>query len=263
MTDDDRASLLSLSYFGFILGAMISGFFSDTFGRKPLVIIHSILFIPFTLWSALANDLVTVYLTRFVVGLSVGIMLPVAVSLMAELALPSQRGWMILTVPSLGFVAGQVMVLLVGLAAMRSDVECTDDCGWWRWVFAAGAVPNLLALGMFLAFVPESPRYLLLTGRVEEAEAVVRTVAVANGTEGQLLQGGRLRPLGAAARTVSPWDLFNPPLVGELAVISTVWMLFGFGLYGLNFMMPVLLETEYHLNSFWQVDTSALQSMFV
>jgi MFS family permease len=258
MTDQDRANLVSISYVGFICGAMISGFYADSYGRKPLILLHSLLFIPFALWSALAPDLFTVYVTRAVVGTSIGIMLPVSVSLMAELAPPSQRGWMILAVPSVGFALGQVSVLLVGLVAMRTgDVECEDDCGWWRWVFAAGLFPDAIALILFLSYVPESPRYLLLRGRVADAEEVIRRIAASNSAEARLRCAGRLRPLEPADDRASLWELLTPPLALEMALIASVWTLLGFGHYGLSFLVPVLLETVYHFNAHWQARATA------
>jgi hypothetical protein len=172
---------------------------------------------------------------------------------MAELAPPSQRGWLILAVPSVGFIVGQITVLLTGLVAMHTETECEENCGWWRWVFGVGVVPDSIAFLCFLLYIPESPRYLLLAGRPADAEAVVRRIAVANGSEARLRAGGRVRalPPGAAGRATA-WELFAPPLAGDMLLIMAVWTLFGFGLFGLNFLAPVLLETVFHLSPFWQ-----------
>jgi MFS family permease len=253
MTDQDRAHLVSVAYIGFIIGAMIAGFSADKVGRKPLIFLHATLFFPFALWSALATNLSSVYITRFVVGIAVGITLPVSVSLISELAPPSQRGWMILAVPSIGFFTGQILVLLVGIVAMEEDIECDDNCGWWRWVFAAGLVPDTIGFLLSFAFVPESPRFLLLHGRVAEAEAVVARIAAANGAEARLRAGGRVRPLDPPSVRASLWELIAPPLAGDMLIIAVVWTLLGFGLYGFNFLAPILLETVYHLNSYSQV----------
>jgi MFS family permease len=206
MTDQDRAHLVSVAYIGFIIGAMIAGFSADKVGRKPLIFLHATLFFPFALWSALATNLSSVYTTRFVVGIAVGITLPVSVSLISELAPPSQRGWMILAVPSIGFFTGQILVLLVGIVAMEEDIECDDNCGWWRWVFAAGLIPDTIGFLLSLAFVPESPRFLLLHGRVAEAEAVVSRIAAANGAEARLRAGGRVRPLDPQSVALRCWS---------------------------------------------------------
>ena len=131
ITDADRGHLVSISYVGFILGAITAGIASDRFGRRPLIFLHSALFIPFTLTAALATNLITLYLTRLGVGFSIGLMLPATVSLITELAPPSQRGWMTLAVPSIGFSIGQMTVLVVGLVAMRSEIE---SASFWSWV---------------------------------------------------------------------------------------------------------------------------------
>lgn len=156
---------------------------------------------------------------------------------------------MILAVPSIGFSVGQMLVLLVGLIAMQSEIECENDCGWWRWVFGAGLIPDTIAFLFFLTLVPESPRYLLLHGKADEAEAVIRQIAVANGTEDRLLNGGRVRKLRLDGARPSLLELIQPPLLKDMLVISVVWTLFGFGLYGFNFLAPILLEVVYHVNS--------------
>ena len=59
-----------------------------------------------------------------------GIALPTCVTLMAELSPPSQRGWMVLVLPGLAFLAGQLLIVFVGIAATHATVQCPEDCGW-------------------------------------------------------------------------------------------------------------------------------------
>lgn len=59
-----------------------------------------------------------------------GIALPTCVTLMAELAPPSQRGWMVLVLPGLAFLSGQLLIVFIGIAAMHANVQCAENCGW-------------------------------------------------------------------------------------------------------------------------------------
>ena len=66
--DSMRGTLISLSYFGFVLGALIGGLSGDHVGRRPLLYIHSVIFIPASIASALSASIEQLLITRFLVG---------------------------------------------------------------------------------------------------------------------------------------------------------------------------------------------------
>jgi len=205
MDDSNRGYLISASFLGFVVGGLVGGFIGDQVGRRTMLFVHTAIFLPFTVVSGLSQSYQTLMVSRLFVGLSMGIVLPTAVSYFSELCPTIFRGRAVVSLPMIGFTSGEVIVLLVGLGAMRvyGETDCGGDgCDWWRWMMVAGFVPDLIAVSLVYFFMPESPRFLLAQGRREEAEKAVRRIAEFNGTVGKLAEGGRLSPVrGGAGRS--------------------------------------------------------------
>jgi MFS family permease len=98
-----RAMLVSLAFFGFVLGTVISAVLGDLVGRRPLIFIHSGVFIPMSLFSAAAGSLEQLAFTRFFVGVSMGIVFPCVCSMMAEYTPHKWRARCIMAMPGVGY----------------------------------------------------------------------------------------------------------------------------------------------------------------
>jgi hypothetical protein len=98
-----RALLVSLAFCGFVLGTVISAVLGDLVGRRPLIFVHSGLFIPMSLFSAAAESLEQLAFTRFFVGVSMGIVLPCVCSMMAEYTPHKWRARCIIALPGIGY----------------------------------------------------------------------------------------------------------------------------------------------------------------
>eukprot|EP00284_Hemiselmis_tepida_P016861 CAMPEP_0174930338 /NCGR_PEP_ID=MMETSP1355-20121228/31110_1 /TAXON_ID=464990 /ORGANISM="Hemiselmis tepida, Strain CCMP443" /LENGTH=254 /DNA_ID=CAMNT_0016176629 /DNA_START=49 /DNA_END=809 /DNA_ORIENTATION=+ len=189
MDDTNRGYLISASFMGFVVGGLVGGFVADQVGRRTMLYVHTAIFLPFTICSGLSQDYETLMLARLFVGLSMGIVLPTSVAYFSELCPTSYRGRAIGSLPMIGFTMGEVIVLLVGLFFMRiyGETDCGGDgCDWWRWMMVAGVFPDIIAVSLVFFFLPESPRFLLARGRVEEAEKAVRYIAEFNGASDKL-----------------------------------------------------------------------------
>ena len=98
-----RAMLVSLAFFGFVLGTFISALLGDLVGRRPLIFIHSGVFIPMSLFSAAAGSLEQLAFTRFFVGVSMGIVLPCVSSMMAEYTPHKWRARCVMAMPGIAY----------------------------------------------------------------------------------------------------------------------------------------------------------------
>ena len=178
LTDADVGLSASAYLAGAVMGALFFGWLADRFGRKRLFFVTLGVYIAGTAATAFANDFAVLALCRFVTGAGIGGEYSAINSAIQELIPARYRGRTDLAVngsfwlgAALG-AAGSSVLLAPGLLPA--------DTGW-RVAFGLGAV---LGLGiLFLRpFLPESPRWLLLHGRADEAEQIAAGIERAAGT---------------------------------------------------------------------------------
>ena len=161
LTWGQSAVILLSSGVGAILGAGFWGWLADRIGRRKVFIATVINFSLATGALALTPDNGWIYLVgfRFLVGLGVGGLYCVDLPLVQEFMPASWRG-------VIGGLVTCCIPIGVGIGSLLAG-HLTADIGW-RGLFAVGLLPAALTL-LIRAWVPESPRWLLRMGRVEEA----------------------------------------------------------------------------------------------
>jgi MFS family permease len=154
---------------GAVLGALLFGYLTDTFGRKRLFTVTVGLYMTATLLTALSWDFWSFALFRFLTGAGIGGEYAAINSAVQEFTPARRRGVTDLIVNGSFWLGAAVGAL--GSAAVLNTSLFPPDIGW-RFAFAIG---GLLALGIIYLrhFLPESPRWLMTHGRLEEAEAIV------------------------------------------------------------------------------------------
>ncbi|WP_150468197.1 sugar porter family MFS transporter [Francisella sp. SYW-9] len=151
--------VVSFCVLGAFFGALVSGYFTDKFGRKKAMIATSLLFVIGTLIAALAPNIETLIFGRFILGAAIGIASFAAPLFIAEVAPASKRGSLVLWNGAF-LTGGQVIAFLV-------DYYFTSS-GSWRAMVATGLIPAvLLFIGM--CFMPYSPKWLFSKGKKSEA----------------------------------------------------------------------------------------------
>lgn len=160
---------------GCALGAWFAGPLANRRGRVPVMVVAAVLFLVSAVGSGLAFGVVDLILWRVVGGLGVGAASVIAPAYIAEVSPAQVRG-------RLGSM--QQMAIVLGIfAALLSDAMFAGLAGgasaefWfgleaWRWMFLAEAVPAI-AYGLFSLRLPESPRFLVARGRLDEAARVL------------------------------------------------------------------------------------------
>lgn len=176
---------------GCLAGAILSGLFTDRFGRRRLLMAAAVLFTASAVWTALAGDFWSFNLARWLGGLGIGLASNLSPMYIAELSPAAMRGRFVsvnqLTIV-LGILAAQIVNWLIAReVAEGSDSAATAELirqSWngtvgWRWMFGAETLPAALFLAlMFL--VPESPRWQVKYG---QDVAAGRTLARVGGTQ--------------------------------------------------------------------------------
>lgn len=150
--------------FGALFGCLGSGPISDRFGRRRAIMLLGAVFALGSLLSALSPTVLVLIAARFLLGLSAGAATQIIPVYIAEVAPPAHRGKLV--------VLFQFMVVFGITVAYFTGFGLGEH---WRWMFALGIVPAvILLLGMFA--LPESPRWLLVKNRDDEAFEVLRQV---------------------------------------------------------------------------------------
>jgi SP family sugar porter-like MFS transporter len=174
---------MSSALVGCIVGAMVSGWLSDRFGRRVPLIIAAIAFTLSAVGTALANDFDWFVFWRIVGGVGIGLASALAPVYIAEISPAEKRGRFVainqLTIV-IGVLAAQLVNLMiaepVASAATQAEILQTWNAQiGWRYMFGAEGVPAVLFL-LLMFVVPESPRWLAKANRYPQAEKVLRRI---------------------------------------------------------------------------------------
>ncbi|ACB93764.1 sugar porter family MFS transporter [Beijerinckia indica] len=145
---------------GAVFGAACSGPISDRFGRRPTVLLASLVFIIGSVGSAFAPDVPVLLVARLALGAAIGAATQIVPVYVAELA-PAHRRGALVVMFQLIFSLGLLSSFFVGYL-LSGGTES------WRMMFLLGVVPAIL-LGVGMLFLPESPRWLFLNKRERQA----------------------------------------------------------------------------------------------
>ncbi|MFH9065540.1 MFS transporter [Streptomyces coeruleorubidus] len=153
-------------------GALFWGRLTDKWGRKKLFMITLAVYLGATALTAIAFDTWWFFLFRFLTGFGIGGEYAAINSAIDELIPKEYRGRVDLMING-SFWLGAVGGSLLSIVALDTDIFAANV--GWRLTFALGAVLALVIL-LVRRHVPESPRWLLIHGRDDEAERIVSSI---------------------------------------------------------------------------------------
>ncbi|GGF39517.1 MFS transporter [Marmoricola endophyticus] len=239
LSQTELSALLGSAFVGQFLGAVVMGRFADRFGRRRAFMINLAVYSVFSLIGAFSPNAIFLVVTRFVAGVGIGAEYALADTYLSDLMPSDERGRFISWAYTVSFLGVPVVGLM---ARFLVPLEPWGVDGW-RYLFVFGA------LGSFLVWLvrrnlPESPRWLELEGRHEEAEELVSAMeqeAVAAGhtlREPDLsLQPGRREPLRVST-------LFRAPYTRRTIMLWLLSALEVFGYYGFGTLAPLVLVAK-------------------
>lgn len=163
ISDRTIEAIVSAMMLGAALGALGAGWLSATLGRRRSLILAAALFVIGSLLCSASLSPWMLIGSRFVLGLAIGLATFTAPLYLAEVSSGSSRGAMVSTY--------QLMITIGILAAFLSDLALSHSESW-RWMLGVIAIPGVLFL-LGVLTLPESPRWLLMRGRAEQARAVL------------------------------------------------------------------------------------------
>jgi MFS family permease len=157
---------------GAIIGALGFGHLTDRLGRKKLFLITVAVYAVATMATALSWDFASFALFRFATGLGIGGEYAAINSAIDELIPARCRGWTDLAINGTFWIGA---ALGAGASLVVLDPNIVPPQIGWRAAFAIGGVLGF-AIMLLRRHVPESPRWLMVHGRVAEATAVIEEI---------------------------------------------------------------------------------------
>ncbi len=191
--------------FGAIFGALLSGYLTDKFGRRVVLIASVIGVFIFSLLSAFSWNMTSLVALRFLLGITISANYPVAASYLAETMAVKNRGkkfCQAMFVNCLGAVAGVIASYLI--LCVYHDINA------WRYMLALTCLPAIWAFRISLR-LPESPRWL-----------VTREKNSSNSHYG---------------------ELFSKKLIKQTLLVCTTWLLMDVSYYGIGIFTPALMQS--------------------
>src|SRR6185295_8841661 len=160
--------VMASALWGTVIGAMTGGIPTNKYGRKNTLIAIGVLYFVSALGSALANDPYAFAFFRFIGGLGIGASTIAAPGYISEIAPPEKRGRLV-AMYQLSIVVGILTAFLSNYLLRNAGEQA------WRWMIGVAAFPSLI-YGIAVLFIPNSPRWLVMKGRVAEAEKVLKMI---------------------------------------------------------------------------------------
>jgi len=160
---------------GCFIGAFLAGKLADVLGRRNVMILSAVLFLIGSLIQGFAHEQWLFVVARIMGGMAVGAASVLSPAYISEVAPAHIRGRMT-TVQQIMIITGLTAAFVVNyfLAASAGTSTAPYWAGIeaWRWMYLMQAIPAAVFL-VALLFIPESPRYLVSKGRIDEAGRVL------------------------------------------------------------------------------------------
>jgi len=233
----DRATIALLPFVALIgttVGSFIWGTLADFYGRRASILLAAVLFVGTSICGAMPSFGWNIVMC-FMMGLAAGGMLPVVNALLAEIMPAKDRGWVLVLIGGIGTVGGYF--------ATSSLSALLQPHFGWRVMWLLG-FPTGLALIALSPMLPESARFLLQMGRIDEArETFARFGTVITIDQNATTTGcGALADDRVPARSLEGLD--SRALIGTTVALTLAALAWGFVNYGVLLWLPTALMAE-------------------
>ncbi|ORW92304.1 MFS transporter [Mycobacterium sp. IEC1808] len=178
LTTRQQELLTTMVVIGQIVGALGAGVLANAIGRKKSVVAILVAYAAFALLGAFSVSLPMLLAARFLLGLTIGVTVVVVPVYVAESAPAAVRG-SLLTAYQLAIVSGLVVGYLTGYLLAGAHA--------WRWMLGLAALPAMLLLPLLIR-MPDTARWYVLKGRVDDARAALLRAEPTANTDAELAE---------------------------------------------------------------------------
>jgi len=225
--------MASASLIGMFIGALSFGHLADEFGRKKTYTYDLSLTAGFLLLTALANNWLEFFVFQVGAGIGIGADYPISSSIQSEFSPREKRG-MLLVLNIFAWTIGSIVFLLLSIPFYALGPVS------WRVMYASSAVIPLLVIAS-RSSLPETPSWLLLKGKKEEAERSAERLAREAGVSPSEAVAG----LTVDAGPSSLRELFSKQFLRLTLFSSIAWFSYDFASYGVwNFTPSIFASTS-------------------
>ncbi|CAB1098718.1 unnamed protein product [Ectocarpus sp. CCAP 1310/34] len=255
----------SASFFGMLVGAGSWSIYADKRGRRTAFVSSLACVFVGGVLSALSPSFFVLCLCRAVVGFGVGGNLPVTTALITEFLPTDDRANILCATAGIFWGIGMIFASLFGLM-LANVLGPGKEEAMWRWFLGVAALPSAI-VAVAYRLLPESPRFLQVMGRHDEAMQVLEHVARMNGRldvlglgfSGQAVGEGDPLYLRTAGLSVAAGigdaaahvqeaenaeagdvrELFHTPILRRITLsLWVVWFTVNISYFGVTFLLP-------------------------
>ena len=231
--------LISTGFAGQLAGAFLFGWAAEKFGRLRAMVWSIAIFACMSLACAFAWNYTSLFVCRTIQGIGIGGEVPIAATYINELSKARGRGRFFLLY-EIVFGMGLTSAGLVGYWAVPRI--------GWQSMFILGALPAFLAL-FLRRLLPESPRWLVSKGRLEEADGVVREMEDYAEKRGIELAPAAVQIDALPRQRSTHWtELFSHTYLRRTLTVWALWFCCYFVSYGLTTWLPTIYRTIFKLD---------------
>ena len=213
LTDGQIENITALGLIGAVVGALFCGRLTDYLGRKKVILASAFVFATGAVWTGLAPTVPQLMISRFYLGLAIGVSSFAVPLYIAEISPTKIRGILVSLF--------QLLITVGILTAYLSDRAFADNSNpeSWRPMLYIGVVPAMvLLIGMI--FLPETPRWLMSKGREKESQRILEKIENAEFIEGSIAKMKKDLEIDASQ---AGWkEIFKPWLRNALIIAAGI-----------------------------------------
>lgn len=254
--------VVSAITFGAIIGALLGGYLTDKIGRYRVFMADMFFFVFAAILGALAPNAEILTLSRFIMGLGIGIDLPVAMAFLAEFSRLNGRGnkaaKIAMWCPTWYAAISAAYLLVLALYSFLPDSQSTY---LWRYIVGFGALPALAILFVRKKYMTESPIWAAQQGDLTTAVAILNKTYRIPATVGE--EG--VSPL-SSGQTASPWiayrALFGSRYAKRTVLSSILSFVSPFAYAAIAFGLPIIISTLFEQSLLTTILVSLVLNFF-
>ncbi|VVE22466.1 MFS transporter [Pandoraea anhela] len=235
----DFKLLLASAFVGMFFGASVFGSLSDKIGRRNALIFNLTWYSAFSLLGAFSTNATMLVLSRFLTGIGVGAVYPIADSYLSEILPKDRRG----RLAAWAYTGSYLAVPFVGFLAFYLNGARVEGVDGWRVMLAIGSLGAVIVL-LTKHKLPESPRWLASRGRTSEALRELRRFAAGSQVglpEHVADSSAGVKALGFGERIAL---LRRAPYRSRYGMLVVFHLFQAFGYYGFGTLANVVLKSR-------------------